>query len=676
MKIDLSNPVSAVPLVGEKVANSFKKLHIVSVGDLFEFIPRAILNLQDVEKISAIKTRIGERKIISAEVKSSHVVRSKFKHMWIVEALLSDETDSIKAIWFNQPYLRRVLQKGTRHVFAGEVMVDKNKKIYFNNPEIYRESGIFPIYPQTRNLSSRQISNILKRAVEVGYWPKDYLDSRLTEEYGLMPLDMAFQKLHFPTSETDFYKARQRYIFDSLIKMILANLYLKNKNSKFPAPKINIDKKLVKEFESMLPFELTTDQSRAVEEILDDLKKNSPMNRLVEGDVGSGKTVVALAATLLVARSGYRVAWIAPTQILARQHFETAKNFLKSFDVSVSLITSATKKLIADSCNLNANLLIGTHALLQKDIKLEKLGLVVVDEQHRFGVEQRSKLISNLKVKPHFLSLSATPIPRTLAHVIYGNLDLSTIFSKPADRLKVKTFLIPENKRSDSYEFIDRQIAKGQQAFVICPLIEQNNDYIIEDGEDKKAVIQEAERLKRTVLGKRKIAILHGKMKPNEKEEILKKMQNHEIDILVSTSVVEVGIDIKGATIMIIEDCEKFGLSQLHQFRGRIGRNNLESFCFCFTKNLENEKTRDRLKAFISIHDGFKLAEQDLNQRGSGAVFGESQSGFRGLNPLWFEDSKILKTASQIAKKIFPELEKNQELRQKVLDIISCDHLE
>jgi ATP-dependent DNA helicase RecG len=659
--------------VGDKVKNYFAKLHVFSVEDLFNFAPRALLDLSDVISIAELKTKSSDRGVIRAEVQSCHVVRTKFKHMWITEALLSDESGSIKATWFNQPYLKKSLQKGTRLVFVGEVIFDKNKKQFLNNPEIHREAGIFPIYPQTKNLSSRQISNVIKRAIDVGYWPKEYLDDQILKENDLLAIDRALISIHFPRSEDEFKKARSRFFFDSLLKLVVANLYLRAKNAESPAPSIEIDKMTIKKFLKSLPFELTSGQISSIDEIVEDLKLNKPMNRIVQGDVGSGKTVVALLVSLLVVKSGYKVAWVAPTQILASQHFETAKKFLANFDINIELVTSASKKLKADSQWLSADLFIGTHALLQKDIKINKLGLVVVDEQHRFGVEQRSNLIAKLQTKPHFLSLSATPIPRTLSHVIYGNLDLSVIKSKPKDRLTVKSFLIPEGKRKDSYTFIKKLVDEGQQAFVVCPLIESNSEVEVDD---RKTVLSEVENLKKTALKDTRIAFLHGKMKPDEKNDVLKKMQSGEIDVLVSTSVVEVGIDIKGATVMLIEDADRFGLSQLHQFRGRVGRSDIQSYCFCFTKNIDNPKTQDRLKAFVSCSDGFELAEMDLNQRGPGAIFGQSQSGFKGLNPLWFADSLLMKKATKIGEQEFKKLDKKPDLKKKVLALIDSDHLE
>jgi len=672
-KISLDDPVSAIPLVGDKVKGYFAKLHVYRVRDLFNFMPRSLLDLQNVQTIADLKAKTNERGIIKAEVLSSNVVRTKFKRMWITEALLCDDSGTIKATWFNQPYLRTVLQKGTRLVFVGEVILDKNKKQFFNNPIIHREAGIFPIYPQTKNFSSRQISSVIKRAIDVGYWPKEYLEDKILTDNQLLPIDKALISTHFPRSEEDFKLGRSRFFFDNLLRLVLANLHLRAKNSESPAPKISIDQKLTNTFIQSLPFELTMGQKRAISEILQDLGGARPMNRLVQGDVGSGKTVVGLLVSLLTIRSGFKVVWIAPTQILATQHFETAKKFLADFDVNVELVTSATKKLTADGCMLKANLLIGTHALLQKDVCLNNLGLVVVDEQHRFGVEQRSKLVADLVKKPHFLSLSATPIPRTLSHVIYGNLDLSIIDSKPRDRLPVKSYIIPEEKRADSYSFIYKLIRKGQQAFVVCPLIESADDLEIDD---RKTVLSEVGNLKKTALKDVRIDFLHGKMKPAEKDAILKKFQSGEIDVLVSTSVIEVGIDIKGATVMLIEDADRFGLSQLHQFRGRVGRNDIQSYCFCFTKHLENPKTRDRLKAFISCYDGFKLAEMDLQQRGPGAIFGETQSGFGGLNPLWFADSLLMKKAINVAGDLFKRLDEFENLKNEVLALIESEHLE
>jgi len=708
-----SDSVAKIPFIGATGAKKFERLGVKTVEDLFNFLPREVVDLTHTLKISEAKSKIGEKVIICAKIKSSSIIRSPRKKIWIVGALLQDDSGLIEALWFNQPYLHRSLKKGKEYLFYGEIEFDKStERIYLNNPEIYPEAGLYPIYPQTKNLTSRQISRALTLALQKGYQLNEYLPEQIIKKYNLPSLPEAVKNLHFPKNLSDFRKAKSRFIFNQLLNLILANLFLKNQNKKKKAPKIIVDKKLLNRFVNLLPFDLTASQKKVISEIFEDLQKPYPMNRLVQGDVGSGKTVVALVGALMVINSKYKVAWLAPTDILARQHFQTALKLLKNFDVKIGLVTSATKrrlkKVETDNWQLAADLIIGTHALLQKDVEIKDLGLVIVDEQHRFGVAQRAALAESKKLTPHFLSLSATPIPRTLAHIVFGNLDISQIREKPAERLPVKTFLIPESKRADAYRFIDERIEAGEQVFVICPLIQTGDE---SDISEKKTIMSEFENLKKTILGKRRIAFLHGQMKSNEKEEIIAKMLRGEIDILVSTSVIEVGIDIKKATVMIIEDADRFGLSQLHQFRGRIGRSNLQSYCFCFTsafaqkdkgyrkissetqlpqgatsensfkhsKKLKAEtdqRTRERLKAFVQNSDGFALAELDLKLRGPGALLGEEQSGFKGINPLWFENTQILADASNAAKDLISKLDENLILKNKVFSYLEVEHLE
>jgi ATP-dependent DNA helicase RecG len=453
---------------------------------------------------------------------------------------------------------------------------------------------------------------------------------------------------------------------------------LKNQNNQKKALKVVCDSKILDDFIEQLPFKLTEDQNEAVDDFIGDFKRSYPMNRLVQGDVGSGKTVVALLAAHLAIKSGFKTAYLAPTQILARQHFETARKLMPN-NTEILLLTATSRSKDINERIKKADLVIGTHALIQKDIKIDNLALVIVDEQHRFGVDQREYLLKTGRVAPHLLSLSATPIPRTLAHIIFGNLDVSTIFEKPSGRLEVKTYLIPENKRADSYRFIEKLISTGQQAFVVCPLIEQKSgsaDGRLFDVLDRKAVESEMRNLQKTVLAKRKIESLHGRMKGEDKEEKMQRMQNGAIDIMVSTSVVEVGVDVPNATIMVVEGAQHFGLSQLHQFRGRVGRNKMQSYCFLFTDENLNDKTKERLKVFVQNSDGFKLSEMDLRQRGPGAVLGVDQSGFVGINPLWFENTEVLRKASKLAGDLVQDLENMPDLFSKVKEKLETKHLE
>ena len=704
---EVKDLITKIPFIGEAQAKKFARLKIETVEQLLEFLPRDLLDLSCPSPISKISTHFGEKVILLARVEDISVIRTPRRHLWMVQAKLRDGTGEIAVHWFNQPYLRNFFKTGKKYLLYGEYGYDfQSRKAVISNPEIYEKSGIFPIYPQTKSLTSKQISRAIKSALDVGYQLPDLISGIENNEIT--------RQIHFPTSIERYKQARKHFIFQKLVIFILANLYLKTASENSPAFKVNPDRIFVEKFVQNLPFKLTRDQQKVIGEILDDFEKNSPMNRLIQGDVGSGKTIVALAAAIMTIRSGYRVAWLAPTNILAAQHYETVRKFvkfIKFIKLDVGLVTSQTKKLKSTNSKLEADLLIGTHALLQKDVKIENLGLVIVDEQHRFGVNQRADLLQKSKNEkiPHLLSLSATPIPRTLAHIIFGNLDISTIEMKPAGRMMVKTYLVSEKKRADSYKFVDSLIAKDQQVFVICPLIESKNtgDTLFEI-DDRKTVANEVEKLQKGILSHRRIAALHGKMKPAEKEKIMSEMRNGKIDLLVSTSVVEVGVDISRATVMLIENAESFGLSQLHQFRGRVGRNDLQSYCLLFAPSLEkkygstrhsiseetrlnkqselprakaggsleNKKTRERLKTFVQNFDGFKLAELDLKQRGPGAILGTTQSGFGRINPLWFENTKILAVASAKARDLLQKLDNLPNLKQKVISELKTEHLE
>ncbi|MEO5367111.1 MAG: ATP-dependent DNA helicase RecG [Magnetococcus sp. WYHC-3] len=647
-KADELDSVLKIPFVGPAQASALARLGIKSVEDILQYAPRDVLDLRNPLSINGIHSKFGEKVAVYGEISGIKLIKTPRKRIWILSAKLSDTSGEIEAVWFNQPYLRNFFKSGQKYLFYGNLEYSfLSKKPALASPQVLPKPDVYPLYPLTRGLSSRQLSRFVKSAVSAGYKLQEFVPKTVLSEFRLPDLESATKNLHFPADGDAFALAKERFNFNHLLVFILANLYLNAKTKQAKGFKIEIEHDFIESFISELPFELTADQKKAVEEILADLERGYPMNRIVQGDVGSGKTIVALVASLAVIRAGYKVVWLAPTEILANQHFETAKKFSAMQKVEIALLTSSSKHLEAEACRLKPDLIIATHAAFYQKLP-EDVALVVVDEQHRFGVEQREALAEKKKIRPHFLSLSATPIPRSLAHIVFGNLDISTILSKPSGRKSIKTYLVPEEKRQSSYEFINGLVAKGQQIFVICPLIQARQGDLGEGLElfsptaERKTVEEEVGNLRKTVLGKRKIAALHGKMKSSEKEKTMLEMQGGKIDILVSTSVVEVGIDIKNATVMVVEDAEHFGLSQLHQFRGRVGRSDLQSYCFLFSKNSDNPRTKERLKAFVQNFDGFKLAQMDLKQRGPGALLGLEQSGFKGFNPLWFEKFKII----------------------------------
>jgi len=666
---DITDSVSEIPFVGKSRAKAFEHLGIMTVEDLLFNLPRQVVDFSCPVKIKDLK--LGDKKPILCRVSQIKQNRTFRKKMSITRSLLSDNSGSIEAVWFNQPYLTGAFKTGNEYLFFGEVRPDKyTGRMVCLNPQFYKDAGVYPIYAQTENLTSRQISQALRNAIDAGYVASEYLPSDVLKKNNLPDIQTAIFDLHFPKKIDRYKKAKSRIILNKLIELILANLLIKKENEKSSAKKINVSefRDSLDRFVEKLPFELTADQLKASSEILSDLQKARPMNRIVQGDVGSGKTIVGVIASLPIIWSGQKAVWLSPTQVLANQHYKNIKKLVGK-KIKVSLFTGASKKGDIGK----SDLIIGTHALIQKGVKIDSLGLVIVDEQHRFGVKQRENLKSkNKKEIPHFLSLTATPIPRTLSHIIFGNCDISIIYSKPVGRKKIKTFIIPESKRDSSYRFIDKLIEAGQKAFIICPAIGAEFD---PEG-DKKAVVQEAERVKATVIGKRNIRILHGKMKPKEKEESFRQFAFGKAQVLVSTSVVEVGVDVPEATAMIVEDAHNFGLAQLHQFRGRIGRSDLQSYCFCFSRNLDNSVSRERLKVFVQNDNGFKLAQHDLKLRGPGALLGLNQSGFSGINPIWLEDTSLLLRAKKIADLLMPIMKSDKYLYNKVKSKLKTRHLE
>ncbi len=593
--------------------------------------------------------------------------------MFIVEAKVADDTGIINVIWFNQSFLLKTLPVGTTVSLSGLVK-QKGKQLLLSSPtyeiisqqkleknffkDLKHTGRLVPIYPETKGLTSRTLRYFIQFALKNVSNLNETLPNFLLQKNSLLPLRIALPQIHFPQSLEMAQQAKQRFIYESLILSQLYLLKMKKKMSLAKAPLVELNIPLLQEFVKSLPFQLTQDQKRALWETAQDMSQK-PMNRLLEGEVGSGKTIVAIGASLLVYKSKYQVAVMAPTEILAKQHYENFKKFLQNFHCRIVLLTSSNSLIYDDGLEGNISkkvltkitasslpiIIIGTHALIQKQIQFNRLGLVIVDEQHRFGVEQRKALLSkSLHIKeeiPHLLSMTATPIPRTLALAFYGDLDLSIIKEMPQGRKKITTKVVLPQTREKIYQFIRSEINKGRQCFVICPRIEitEINAYnqptnLLTLAEqlnyEVKAVKKEYEKLAEQIFPDLKVAMLHGKMKSPEKTAIMEAFSQGAIDILVSTSVVEVGVDIPNATIMMIEGAEHFGLAQLHQFRGRVGRSSYQSYCFVFTE-LNSKNALRRLKLLEKYDDGFKLAEFDLSLRGPGEFLGTKQSGIPDL---------------------------------------------
>ncbi|MFH1188517.1 MAG: ATP-dependent DNA helicase RecG [bacterium] len=701
--------------IGPRFLQKFDKLGIKTVRDLLRHFPVRYEDWSDIVPI--IDLNIGDSKTIQGIIEDVEIKRTWKKRMIIVEATITDATGSIQAIWFNQPYIKNILKKGAVANFAGKVTVTKNI-LYFSNPtyevfpyqktlskniETKHTGRLVPIYSETKGLTSKGIRFLMKSVLDnlepiIEYIPQDVL-----EQNHLFEVNEALQKIHFPQTHEEAEEARARFAFEELfllqIKIILQRQALTHEK----AQKISITKKDYNKIKDTLPFELTTAQERSMDEILMDMRKPYPMNRLLQGDVGSGKTIVAGIAALTSAQKGCQVAFMAPTEILARQHYHTLKKFFSFFHDGIGLVVSkdlrmfygeglestitkkdALKKIEEGKLKI----IVGTHALIQKHIGFHSLGLVIIDEQHRFGVKQRAELVRKEGEKnnvplPHFLSMSATPIPRTIMMTIFGDLDLSLIDELPQGRKEIITRIVSPKNRDNAYAFVRGQVRKGRQVFVVCPRIEPSEEQSNEASPDikrkmffnlqVKSVKEEYEKLAIKVFPDLRVAMLHGKMKSQEKDSIMKKFIAGDIDILVATSVIEVGVDVPNATIMFIEGTERFGLAQLYQFRGRVGRGDKQSFCLLFTDS-STKTVHERLQALITARNGFELAEKDLKLRGPGEFLGEEQTGIPDIAMRALRNTHLIQEARYAAEQtiqrdpsleIYPLLKKKLQLLQK-----------
>lgn len=711
--MDLSTSVKKISGIGSVYQQKLKKLGIKTIEDLLFHFPHRyedFSNLVPISKLEPSKIFSVQGKII--EIKNTRTWKKK---MILTQAVVKDKTGAIKVIWFNQPYLIRALKKGSRVCLAGKVKRNK-QGIYLSNPayeklpksktsqnQLTHAGRLVPVYPETEGLSSRWLRYIIKPQLDKFKTKiEDPIPESTRKKHNLLPAKKALSQIHFPDSKKLAQKAKKRFSFEDLFLIEIMILKKRMELNKYKGIPIPLDSDLLEEFVDSLPFKLTNAQKKCSRQILRDLKKNRPMNRLLEGDVGSGKTVVATMGALNTIKAGYQVGFMAPTEILAQQHFKAISKMLKDFGVNIGLLTgkedkfisrklptqtieASRRKLLQKVKKGKIDLLIGTHALIQSKVKFNNLALVILDEQHRFGVEQRAKLVSpNKKSKtipiPHLLSMTATPIPRTLALTIYGDLDLSLLDELPKGRKKVITKVVNPKNRNKAYNFIRKQINKGRQVFVICPRIEpssQEEDQPLHWSE-AKAVKQEYQKLSQKVFPNLKVGMLHGKMSSKEKRKQMTDFKNKKTDILVSTSVVEVGVDIPNASVMMIEGAERFGLAQLHQFRGRVGRAKHQSFCFLFTDS-PAKKTGQRLKALVNSEDGFQLAEKDLKIRGAGNLLGTRQSGIPDLAMDALKDASLVEKTREAAKKTLeqdPQLKNHLPLKRKVKRFQAKIHLE
>jgi ATP-dependent DNA helicase RecG len=702
--MNFSTSVSEISGVGPANKNKLEKLKIKNVGDLLFYFPRRYEDFSRKTSIASIYNK-GKYTIQGKVLKTSSDVTLK-RRISIFEAVIKDKTGEIKAVWFNQPYLKNNITEGQELNISGEVNFSKDG-LQFVNP-FYRKAeseqgvNILSMYSEKEGISSALIRSVVKKALfEVTARNQETLPVEIVKKNNLLSLSEALNEIHFPSSFKNLKKARRRFSFERIFLLQLFILEQKINISKKKGIAVPVDIENIKKLVSALPFTLTDAQKKTSWQILKDIEREVPMNRLLEGDVGSGKTIVATIASLAVIKAGYQVAIMAPTEVLSKQHFDEISKLLWKFKINVGLLTGKKDKIRAERLKgdtlevsrkklqekvekQEVDLLIGTHALIQEKVKFKNLALVVVDEQQRFGVEQRAKLcLKKDSLTPHLLSMTATPIPRSLALTIYGDLDLSVIDEMPLKRKPIITELVSPRKRDDAYLKIKEEIKKGRQCFFICPRIEDPDKKDDLQGKKSpwanlKSVEKETEHLREKVFPDFKVAGLHGKMKNSEKEKIMKDFRNKKIDILVSTSVIEVGVDVKNASIMVIEGAEMFGLSQLHQFRGRVGRSDIQSYCFLFTTSW-NKKIKERLKALLTSKNGFELAEKDLEIRGPGDFIGKKQWGYDDFTMKALKDPVLVEQARENAKEILnedPSLKKYSLLKKRVDLLKRKIHLE
>ncbi len=691
MSLSKNSLLTEIKGIGQKQAQKFSKLDILTVRDLLFHIPFRYQDTSSIITIEEFKERLEGTFLAQIEKVTTTYFRKK-----ITTVKVKDETGSLNLTYFNQTYLKNTLKEGQIYLFNAKITKKGNRKNIYNPKfEIFKEEPdkqthlgkLVGIYPETKGLTSRMIRAKIKNLIEqitedvgdIAKIIKDSLKEKDLEKFNLISLDKAINKIHFPETQEDIEKGKKRLAFDEMLRIAFKIEKQILKSEKEKSVGMEIKTKTLNSFIKSLPFKLTDDQNKAIEEILDDITKFKPMNRLLNGDVGSGKTVVSAAAILNTIKNNHSAILIAPTTVLAKQHFDTFNNLFKDLGIDVELCISA-KKTIKKADN---KLIIGTHAILYEKELPKDLNLVVIDEQHRFGVEQREYFKQKTKTSPHYLTMTATPIPRSLTEIFFGGLDVSEIREKPKDRKKIETFFTPFRKREDCFKWVKKNILESKynnknedegeknreeekreydnQAFIIYPLIEESEKMTA------KAVLVEFDYLKEIFKGLN-VQFLHGRLKEKEKEKLIEDFRKRKINILISTTVIEVGIDIPSATIMVIEDAERFGLAQLHQLRGRVGRNDKESYCFVIpSANVEKDSpAEDRLRYFAKHNSGFEVAEYDLQNRGPGEVYGLRQSGVPNFKVASIHDIGLLNKARVLAKRIVRDNNSYQDILENI----------
>ena len=625
--MELYDNITTIKGIGEKTAASFARLGIYTVKDLISTYPRNYLTYG--EPVDIKDTAVGERCAIMAIV-SSTVYSRKVRSLNITTMTVKDSTGSVQITWFNSPFLQKVFHKGETYVFVGTIKVKNNMRI-LEMPEYYKPAvyegmrqEMQPIYPLTQGLSNKTFQKAVISCRETIYKMEDYLPDTVRYDNSLMEITEAYENVHFPMNETVLKNAIRRFAFDEFYKFLFDMGSLKAENVEQENSHIIVQGKAVADFIDKLPYKLTKGQAEAIDDILSDMGSDRIMNRLVQGDVGSGKTIVAITALYAAVKQGFQGALMVPTEVLAKQHFTELSKIFASYNISVACLVGSfsmkEKRQIYDRVSSgDVDILIGTHALIEDKVEFKDLGLVITDEQHRFGVNQRKKLASK-GTFPHVLVMSATPIPRTLAIIMYADLDISVISELPKGRKRIMNCVVGTNYRNTAYQFIAKQISEGSQVYVICPMVNES------DALDVTNVVEYTDTLKVALPPSARVAMLHGQMKADEKNSIMDEFLTGNIDVLVSTTVIEVGINNPNATVMMVENAERFGLAQLHQLRGRVGRGTKQSYCI-FVNGKESKESTERLKVLEESNDGFHIASEDLKLRGPGDFFGIRQSG-------------------------------------------------
>jgi ATP-dependent DNA helicase RecG len=676
--MELTDSVDKLKGVGPALAAKFHRLGVDSIEDLLRYYPR---RYQDYSEVTPIVNLRPGQVTVKGKFKQ---VRGRYarRGLHITEGVLSDSTSSVRVIWFNQPYRAEGINPLDEYFVSGNFELGR-QRLQIMNPSAEKVSDfqahtarIIPVYRESKDVKSTEIRRAIKAALQAKIAAVSHLPASIEQEYKLGTLQKSLTQVHFPESAKDVEAAKRRLGFEEIFELILAHLLIKQETNQEKALPVPFKQDLAKDFVKHLPFELTGSQRVTTWEAYQDIEKSKPMNRLVEGDVGSGKTVVAAMLAAMTIREGFQVAIMAPTEILARQHAKTFYDLLEPLGLAekVSLLVGSMsagqkKTAYAKIKSGEVKCIVGTHALIQDKVDMHSLALVVVDEQHRFGVEQRKKLLKKAGHMPHMLSMTATPIPRSLALTVYGDLDISILKDKPPGRQPAITKLVPPNHRLSRYKEVDEQLAKGHQAFVVCPLIDES---AVVQAKSATQVHKELTKL----LPKRKVGLLHGKMKAEDKQSIMQDFIDRKFDLLVSTTVIEVGVDVPNATTMLIEAPERFGLAQIHQLRGRIGRGSEQGYCYLL---LSDDKTPSRrLRAIEQSNDGFKLAELDLEIRGPGAIYGQYQHGLLDLRMVNLTDTKLIAEARQAAGNIIkndPDLLQYPLVKARIASLQKIVHL-